>query len=132
MYRPTVLVADDDPGVRLGLRKRLRSAGCDVVEAKDGLSVLSQCPQGWVDAIVLDHEMPNGNGQAVARILRHETDAPIIFLSGHQKSEFATICRELPAVYFLPKPFDSKRMMELLDSILKERRSQRPDAELAC
>jgi two-component system OmpR family response regulator len=122
MYRPTILIADDDAGIRLGLRKRLRSAGCEVVEAKDGLSVLSQCPQGWVDAIVLDYEMPNGNGQDVARILRHETDAPIIFLSGHRKSAFQNICTELSSVYFLPKPLDSKKMIELLNSVIEEQR----------
>lgn len=121
MRKPTILVADDDRHVRAALRVRLSAWGYRVVESEDGLGVLGQCPRGWVDAVILDHEMPCGNGRAVARVIRNESDVPIIFLSGHDREEFRQIVMQLPDVYYLPKPLDEKRLSELLASIVQER-----------
>jgi two-component system, OmpR family, response regulator len=119
--RPTILIADDDPHMRAALRKRLASLGYDVVEAPDGLGVLSQCPQGWVDLILLDLRMPNGDGRSVARVIRRETDVPIVFLSGRDREEFRAIVANLPNVYYLPKPLDDEKLRALLTSLLPKK-----------
>lgn len=119
LRKPTILVADDDRHVRAALRTRLTSWGYRVVESEDGLGVLGQCPRGWVDAVILDHEMPCGDGRAVARVIRNESDVPIIFLSGHDREEFRQIVMQLPDVYYLPKPLDESRLAELLSSIVR-------------
>lgn len=121
MTKHTILIADDNPHMRVAMRKRLTAFGYDVVEAPDGLGVLSQCPKGWVDLVILDHEMPNGDGRSVARVIRNETDIPIIFVSGHDRHEFHSIVMDLPNVYFLPKPLDDEKLRELLASLLPPR-----------
>lgn len=116
--KPTILIADDEPRMRAAIRKRLTSYGYDVIESPDGLGVLRQCPGRAIDLIVLDHEMPNGHGQLIARVLRRETDIPIVFVSGHDRDEFRAIVRDLPDVYFLPKPFDADKLRTLVESLL--------------
>lgn len=119
MRRPTILIADDDHALRAALRVRLKSFGYSVVESADCLSVLNHCPAGWVDAIILDHEMPYGDGQSTARVLRKHTDAPIIFLSGQQAEQFAQIVQEFKDIYYLPKPLDDEKLRTLLESVVR-------------
>ncbi len=118
MKRPRVLVADDDPHVRRGLRLRLNALGYAVVECADGLGVLRESPRGYIDAIILDHGMPNGDGRRVARMIRKESDVPIIFLSGYDAADFREIVYELPDVYFLSKPANDRRLEELLRALI--------------
>lgn len=118
MKKPTILIADDEPHMRAAMRKRLEAFGYDIVESADGLGVLSQCPKGWVDLVILDHGMPYGDGRSVARVIRNESDVPIIFVSGHDRDEFLSIVMDLPDVYFLPKPLDDEKLQALLESLL--------------
>lgn len=68
-----VLVADDEPDVRLLLRLGLRHYGITVVgEAADGFEVLSACAENEVDAIVLDLLMPKMNGFEVIPELQRD------------------------------------------------------------
>jgi len=117
MGKATILIADDDRNSRTALHTRLSSTGYDVVETKDCLGVLSQHPEGWADVLILDHEMPSGDGRSVARVIRHQSDIPIVFLSGHDREEFRAIVTELPDVYYLPKPLDDDKLAALLEAL---------------
>lgn len=120
MKKPTILIADDEPHLRAALRKRLTTCGYDVVESSDGIGVLNQCPEGWVDLIIMDHGMPNGDGRSVARVIRNQTDIPIVFLSGCDREEFRAIVKELPDVYYLQKPLDAAKLAELMEALLEQ------------
>ena len=126
MKKPTILIADDDRSVRAALRKRLTANGYRVLETSDGLGVIAQCLKEPVDAILLDHEMPNGDGRSIAPLIRKECDVPIVFVSGHPREEFRTTVMRLPDVYFLPKPFDAAKLLDLLASVIHLRRAASP------
>lgn len=128
MGKPTVLVADDDRGIRSALRKRLTAHGYQVLESPDGRGVIAQYLKEPVDAIILDHEMPNGDGRSIAQLIRKESDVPIVFLSGHSKEDFRRIVMRLPGVYFLPKPFDAAKLLELLASVIQTHGAAAPAA----
>jgi DNA-binding response OmpR family regulator len=117
MKRPTVLIADDEPHVRSGLRRRLSSAGFRVIEVPDGLGVLHECPKGQVDVILLDHGWPNGDGRSIARMIRNESDVPIVFVSGYDREDFRSIVTQLANVYYLSKPVEEHRLIALLASL---------------
>lgn len=119
MRRPTILVADDDAHFRAAMRRRLRPLGYRVIEARDGLDVLRECPQGRIDVVLLDHGMPNGDGRSVARMIRKESDVPIVFVSGYHREQFRSIVAELPDVYYLPKPFGEETLQDLLRALVK-------------
>ncbi|MBI4717230.1 MAG: response regulator [Planctomycetes bacterium] len=131
MHRATILVADDDRHLRAALRTRLTALGYRVVESPDGLGVLSQCVGERVDALLLDHAMPNGDGRSIARVIRNECDAPIVFLTGRAPEEFRDIVCELPDVYYLRKPLDDGKLYRLLASILPRSRPASADESTA-
>lgn len=117
--RPTILVADDDCDVRRAVRAKLRWRNYSVIEAASGSAVLDKCRAGPIDAYILDHELPAGNGRDIARELRRVCDVPIIFLSGHDREQFRSITHDLPDVYFLAKPLDGDRLLALLEELLE-------------
>jgi DNA-binding response OmpR family regulator len=116
----TILVADDDAHLRTAIRMRLSSWGYRVIESADGLGAIAKANGIRVDAILLDHEMPLGKGMAIVECLRRDTDAPIIFVSGHPCAEFRETLLRVPATYYLPKPLDHARLRELLVSLQPE------------
>ena len=119
MKTPRVLIADDDRSVRTALRKRLMASGYQVFESQDGLGVVDQALREKPDAIVLDYEMPNGDGCSIAWFIRKECDAPIVFLSGYGRETFRQAVMTLSNVFYLPKPFDAPRLLELLASLVR-------------
>jgi len=120
--RQTVLIADDDAQVRLSLRVRLEALGYEVLECCDGLSAIAKVRGTHVDAMILDHDMPLGEGRVVAANIRSVTDAPIIFFSGHSRDEFRDTVMRLADTYYLPKPLDDDRLSTLLKSVIGEAR----------
>ena len=92
----------------------------EVVEASNGLEVLREYARSGAVALVLDHEMPGGDGRTIARMIRNESDVPIVFLSGHDREDCRSIVTELPNVHFLAKPIDAAKLGELLASLISE------------
>jgi CheY-like chemotaxis protein len=79
-----VLVADDEPAMRLLLRLTLEQHGLDVEEAADGDEALDRIARGRWGVVVLDHRMPGMTGLEVARDLRARGDrVPIVLYSGY-------------------------------------------------
>lgn len=117
MHRPRILVADDDRAVRRALKVQLSVFGYDVIESADGLGVLRQTLPCNVAGVILDYDMPNGDGRSIARMIRKECDAPIIFISGYDREDFRPIVSQLADVYFLPKPLDMDKLHDLLSSL---------------
>lgn len=121
MPEGTILIADDDRDWVRALRTRLLSRGYNVLECPDGLSAISRSRQCAVDALVLDQEMPLGDGRTIAYNIRLHTDAPIIFLSGHARDEFRETVMRIPDTYYLSKPLDDAKLFDLLESLLAHR-----------
>ena len=67
--RARVLIADDEPRIRLTLRACLEADGHDVLEAADGLEALDAIIHGAPDVMILDLAMPNLDGLATLRML---------------------------------------------------------------
>jgi DNA-binding NarL/FixJ family response regulator len=89
--KTTVLLADDHPIVRHGLRDLLDAeADFEVVaEVADGAAAVQRCVQGGVDLAVLDVTMPRMTGlQAAAELSNRVPDLRILMLSMHENEQF--------------------------------------------
>jgi CheY-like chemotaxis protein len=83
-----LLVADDEPDIRLMLRTVLRAQGWKVEEASSGQEALERCRAGAFDAVVLDQKMPGLSGAETAQQLRAEGyGRPIILYSAYLTEE---------------------------------------------
>jgi CheY-like chemotaxis protein len=119
----TVLVADDDEGVRELVEETLRRAGLTVMLARDGREAVDQFSRcaDEIRLVVLDRTMPVINGEeAFDEIRRIRPNARIILMSGYseQSAAWHFIDRGLDA--FLHKPFDPMALLERVRRILED------------
>lgn len=122
-----VLIADDEPDVRLLLRLGLRHRSISVVgEASDGLAVLEACNQLDVDAIVLDLLMPRMNGFEVIPELQR--DHPHIGIVAYTAVAGDFVRREMSRlnIPLLLKSGDSGPLADALHTAAATARSEAP------
>ncbi|MDB5962147.1 MAG: response regulator receiver protein, partial [Massilia sp.] len=107
--RGVVLVADDDPVMRLLMLEMLSQVGLDGIEAEDGVQAVTYFQSMAPDLILLDVEMPNMDGFSACREIRRiETGAPvpIIMVTGGDDIEAVTNAYEVGATDFVSKPIN--------------------------
>jgi CheY-like chemotaxis protein len=108
MAAATVLLVDDDPGIRDILGEALRLAGYRVVTAADGGEALAELERGPVDLIVADLFMPEVDGLELLRSLRRQgSRMPVIAISAGGELEqvhLLQLARALGAARVLQKP----------------------------
>lgn len=115
-----VLIADDDYGMRLVLKKIIdRIEGFEVVaEAEDGKDVLQYIDEQDVDIAFLDIEMPDVNGLECAKLITDiNPKTIIIFATAH--GEYMPEAFEVYAFDYLVKPFKIDRIKKTLKRILE-------------
>ena len=107
--RGVVLVADDDPVMRLLMLEMLAQVGLDGIEAEDGRQALERFQGMAPDLILMDVDMPNMDGFSACREIRRlETGAavPIIMVTGGDDIEAVTNAYEVGATDFVSKPIN--------------------------
>ena len=118
----TILVADDDSGMRESLVRALRRDGFTVVTAEDGTAALEALRRTHVDLLVADLRMPGLDGlelQRAAKLLAPETE--IVVISGHGTVEEAVEAMKEGAYDFLTKPFDRAVLIRTVRQALERR-----------
>jgi two-component system nitrogen regulation response regulator GlnG len=106
--RPSVLVADDDPHIRLVLRDRLEAAGYEVGETADGQSTLLALVENRYDVALVDIIMPGPRGLEVLSKARDEgTRTLVIVITAASTMSNAVEAMKRGAHDYLTKPFES-------------------------
>lgn len=107
MSRKQILIADDDPSIRLLLRNFLESEGYDISEAKSGGDVLRMLPDGHPDLLIMDLRMPEWDGIEVMKKLNEQNlKVPILLMTAHGTSNSAIQAIQLGAFDYITKPFE--------------------------
>jgi DNA-binding response OmpR family regulator len=121
---PTVLVVDDDAGIREALDRALRSEGFAVACADGGRAGLDAVAAAPPDAIVLDVAMPDLNGRAVCARLRADgVRTPILILSARDEVEDRIAGLQAGADDYLVKPFALPELVARLEALLRRSRA---------
>ena len=108
----TVLVVEDDPGVRQVVARMLDHAGYAVIETDSGeeaLQIVSSDSEP-IDVVVSDIVMPAMDGlDLLVRLRRHRSDLPVVLMSGYPQQELGVDVRRR-ATTFLQKPFTQRQL----------------------
>jgi len=118
-----VLVVEDDPTLRLGLTKTLRSAGFRVEVAKTGREGIDKALAERPDLVLLDVMLPEKNGFEVCEELREaDYDLPIIMLTAKGEEEDKVRGLKLGADDYVVKPFGLAELLARVDAALRRHR----------
>jgi two-component system, OmpR family, response regulator len=120
--RPTILIADDNYGLRSLLRTILTREGYRVVEAVDGVRALRLLAEEGVDAVLMDVHFGAEDGIALGRELRRERpNLPIALMSGDSAASEARKRGASLTNVFLMKPFTLERATATVEQLLGRR-----------
>lgn len=118
----SVLVVDDEPGIREVMRLVLQGAGYQATAAADGRSALASLAGHPVDLVITDMLMPEGDGfELLAEIKKHQPAPRIIVVSGGGMSGadyYLKMAKKLGAHAVLKKPFSSEELLAAVVSVL--------------
>src|SRR3989441_6992659 len=110
--KPTILIVDDEPGVRTALTGVLRDEAYEVETVASGEACLDRVTRGGIDLIVLDVWLPGMDGLAtLARLRERQVDAQIVLISGHGNIESAVRAIQMGGFYFVRKPLSVEKTM---------------------
>ena len=114
-----VLIVDDSAMTRRNLRQILESAGCDVVEAENGLDALERYFLDKPDVVMLDLVMRGMYGLEVLQKLRElDPGARVVVVSADVQTSSQDMAGQAGAVAFINKPFDRTDILGALDAVL--------------
>jgi two-component system response regulator MprA len=115
-----ILVADDDPAVRVALERVLSFNGYDVILAADGVQTLDAIERGKPDAVVLDVMMPYVDGLSTCRMLRgRQDDLPVLMLTARTGLPDRVAGLDAGADDYLAKPFELDELLARLRALLR-------------
>ena len=123
----TVLILDDDPHTVEVVQLYLRRDGHHVLSATDGIAGLSLAREAQPDLIILDLMLPGMDGLEICRILRQESDVPIVMLTARADEEDRLAGLDLGADDYVTKPFSPRELAARIRAVL--RRSARDELE---
>ena len=117
----TILVCDDKEAVHESLSFFLRKEGMEVLDAYDGAGALLQCASHKVDLAVLDVSLPDMDGMEVCRLLRRNSEIPVIFLSARTEEEDRIAGLEIGGDDYVTKPYSPREVALRVKKLLRRR-----------
>jgi two-component system nitrogen regulation response regulator NtrX len=121
--KPSVLIVDDEAGVRSALSGVLRDEGYTVDAVDSGEACLDRVARAPYDVIVLDIWLPGMDGLAtLTRLNERRVDAPVVMISGHGNIESAVRAIKLGAFDFVEKPLSLEKTVLVVGNAVRQRR----------
>jgi len=119
----SILVIDDERGIREGCRRALTPLGYDVIVAETGATGLRKLREGTFDLVLLDLMMPGMSGmEALDRIHEIDPEIVVIIITGYATVEAAVQTIKKGAYDFISKPFTSDDLILVVNQGLERRR----------
>ena len=122
--KPRILIADDEPNLRLLYKSELESEGFDVLLATNGREAISVAASEKPDLVVLDIRMPGMDGvEELQRILDHNRTMPVILNSAYSsyKENFMTWAADA----YVVKSSDVTELIAKIRDVLGKRKGER-------
>ncbi|NER35445.1 MAG: response regulator transcription factor [Oscillatoria sp. SIO1A7] len=118
----TILVVDDDPGIRLAISDYLELSGYSPIAAHNGQEALALVEQYRPHLMVTDVIMPQMDGYELVRRIRQKPSLrllPVIFLTARDRTEERILGYKLGCDIYIPKPFELEELGAIVRNLLE-------------
>lgn len=116
-----VLLIDDDPDFSMLISKYLEQHSMRLSFAGDGASGLSKLREKQYDLLLLDIFLPDINGIEVLRLIRVESQVPVVMLSAHDEETDRIVALEMGADDYVPKKYSARELLARMRAVLRRR-----------
>ena len=111
-----IIIADDEPIIRLDLRKTLENMGHQVVgEAGDGAKAVEAARELKPDILILDIKMPEMDGIEAAKVITTEGIAPVLLLTAYSQKDLVDRAKDAGVFAYLVKPFKEADLLPAME-----------------
>lgn len=111
-----IVIADDEPIIRLDLRKTLENMGHQVVaEAGDGAKAVEVARDLKPDIVILDIKMPELDGIDAAKLITTEGIAPVLLLTAYSQKDLVDRAKDAGVFAYLVKPFKEADLLPAME-----------------
>jgi two-component system response regulator (stage 0 sporulation protein F) len=118
----TILIVDDQKGVRRLLEELFKMEGWNVYTASDGIEAVSQVQAINPDIVLMDMKMPNMNGlESSSQILALCPDMRIIMMTAYGEMDVVKKALEVGVRRCITKPFDILNLRDLVNELVMEK-----------
>ncbi|WP_215599767.1 response regulator transcription factor [Bacillus mycoides] len=122
-----ILVVEDDQDIQELIKQFLMTQQYKVIVASDGLEGMKQFNKQSFDLILLDVMMPNLNGFEVAKMIRSQSNIPIIMLTALEEEQDQMKGFDLGIDDYITKPFSFHVLMRRVEAVLRRSNNQSTD-----
>ena len=119
-----ILVVDDEPQIAKVLKAYLEKAGYLVLTAADGISAVTTFQREKPDFMILDLNLPGMDGLEVCKVVRHDSNIPILMLTARVEEADRLIGLELGADDYVIKPFSPREVVARVKTIFRRTGSE--------
>lgn len=121
MKKGTVLTIDDDDNLQTVIEHYLEGEGYKVLKAVDVQTALEKLEAVTYDTILLDLNLPDGEGLTLIPQMKAKSDAAIIVVSGKSDTTEKIVCLEMGADDYMTKPFEMRELAARIKAVARRR-----------
>jgi two-component system response regulator RegX3 len=114
-----VLVVEDEPNLREPLVYLLEKEGYEVIESEDGNQAVDSFRRRNPDLILLDLMLPGISGNEVCRLIRQESQVPIIMITAKDTEIDKVVGLEIGADDYITKPYSTRELLARMKAVLR-------------
>lgn len=116
-----ILLVEDDKKISMAMGIRIKSFGFSFSSVPDAITAVSEAVRYEPDLVILDINLPGGDGFTVAERLRNRPgahDVPMVFITASKQDGLRDRARAMGAIGYLEKPFDSMQLLQVIQDSL--------------
>ncbi len=125
MSEGSILIVDDEYGVRSGIRTILEMDGYEVGEAGDGAAALEALKERDYDVALLDYRLPDTDGLSLLQTMKQRgCEAMVCMITAYANIDTAIAATRQGVDFFLPKPFSPDDLEGVVATLLRHKRAR--------
>ena len=120
---PKIMIVEDDESIRLGLKYYLEQENFETLLAENKAEARTLFTKG-VDLILLDINLPDGNGFDLLKEFKQQSNIPIIFLTANDLEVSIVMGLDMGADDYITKPFKARELVSRIKTVLRRSSTQ--------
>ena len=114
-----LLIVEDDETIRFGLKYYLEQEGFDIYQAATLKEAFDKFSQTSFDLVLLDLNLPDGNGFDLYRDMQKVKEVPTIFLTANDQEVSIVMGLDMGADDYITKPFKARELLSRIKTVLR-------------
>lgn len=131
LTKPKILIVDDEQAIIDTIQYALETEGCETTAALSGEQAKEVLNAGGVDLIILDVGLPDISGMDLLKIIRKNSDVPVVFLTARSADIDRVLGLELGGDDYVVKPFSPRELVARVKAVLRRSRAAGNKADRA-